>query len=87
MVGIVPLGQCSANDAPVLEIVENMSVFVCPTAVTNRTSSGAASANRRRGDGAIHFVPPGEKSEPTRPPEYYDETFRYLAGVGVPVLA
>jgi hypothetical protein len=40
----------------------------------------------RARQGMVIFIPPGEKSDQTRPPEFYDETFRYLAGVGVPVL-
>jgi len=40
----------------------------------------------RARQGMVIFVPPGERTDPTRPSEYYDETFRYLAGVGVPAL-
>ena len=29
------------------------------------------------------FVPPGDASDPTRLPEFYDETFGYLSGLGI----
>jgi hypothetical protein len=32
------------------------------------------------------FIPPGDEEDPTRPPAFYDETFDYLAGIGIPVL-
>ena len=41
----------------------------------------------RARQGMVLFIPPGDPSDPTRLPEFYDETFRYLAGVGIPVLA
>jgi hypothetical protein len=41
----------------------------------------------RARQGMVLFVPPGDPSDPTRLPEFYDETFRYIAGVGIPVLA
>jgi Uncharacterized conserved protein (DUF2075) len=41
----------------------------------------------RARQGMVLFIPPGDASDPTRLPEFYDETFRYLAGVGIPVLA
>jgi hypothetical protein len=31
-------------------------------------------------------VPNGDTADPTRDPAYYDATYEYLAGVGVPVL-
>lgn len=40
----------------------------------------------RARQGMVIFVPPGERTDPTRPPEYYDATFRYLKGVGVEVI-
>jgi hypothetical protein len=30
------------------------------------------------------FVPPGDRRDPTRLPKFYDGTFEYLLGVGVP---
>ncbi len=38
----------------------------------------------RARQGMAIFVPPGDRSDPTRPPEYYDRTFEYLSSVGVP---
>jgi hypothetical protein len=32
------------------------------------------------------FVPPGDLRDPTRMPEFYDETFDYLRATGVPAL-
>jgi hypothetical protein len=40
----------------------------------------------RARQGMVIFVPPGERTDPTRQPEYYDATFRYLEGVGLKVL-
>ncbi len=40
----------------------------------------------RARQGMVIFVPPGHANDPTRSPEYYDATFRYLTGLGVPVL-
>jgi hypothetical protein len=34
----------------------------------------------------VLFVPPGHGRDPTRSPEYYDDTFAYLRGVGIPAL-
>jgi hypothetical protein len=31
----------------------------------------------------VIFVPPGETSDPTRAPIFYDETHEYLAGLGI----
>jgi hypothetical protein len=40
----------------------------------------------RARQGMILFIPPGDKQDPTRPPEFYDSTFQYLVDIGVPVL-
>lgn len=40
----------------------------------------------RARQGMVIFVPPGDATDPTRQPEYYDATFEYLAGIGVSVL-
>ena len=40
----------------------------------------------RARQGMVIFVPTGEPSDATRPPEYYDPTFRYLKELGIPVL-
>jgi len=40
----------------------------------------------RARQGMVIFVPPGDRHDPTRLPEIYDTTFKYLADVGVPVL-
>lgn len=37
----------------------------------------------RARQGMVIFVPPGDQNDPTRAPEYYDVTYRYLAGLGV----
>lgn len=37
----------------------------------------------RARQGMAIFVPPGDPDDPTRLPEYYDETFAYLASVGI----
>ncbi|MFY9344362.1 MAG: DUF2075 domain-containing protein [Planctomycetota bacterium] len=37
----------------------------------------------RARQGMAIFVPPGDKNDPTRLPEFYDETFGYLASLGV----
>jgi hypothetical protein len=29
------------------------------------------------------FVPPGDRRDPTRLPEFYDGTFEYLTGIGL----
>jgi hypothetical protein len=34
----------------------------------------------------VIFVPPGDPSDPTRRPAFYDPTFEYLAATGIPVL-
>ena len=37
----------------------------------------------RARQGMVLFVPPGDAGDFTRPPEFYDETFRYLTGLGI----
>jgi len=40
----------------------------------------------RARQGMVIFVPPGDSADPTRSPAYYDSTFNYLTGLGMPVL-
>jgi hypothetical protein len=40
----------------------------------------------RARQGMMIFVPPGNRSDATRSPEFYDSTFHYLTELGVPVL-
>lgn len=40
----------------------------------------------RARQGMVLFIPPGDSSDPTRLPDYYDETFQYLASLGMQVL-
>jgi hypothetical protein len=40
----------------------------------------------RARQGMVIFVPAGDNADPTRTPAYYDPTFEYLAGIGIPVL-
>lgn len=40
----------------------------------------------RARQGMVLFVPPGNARDATRLPEYYDRTFAYLAGLGIPTL-
>ena len=40
----------------------------------------------RARQGMVIFVPTGDKADATRDPAYYDSTFGYLAGMGIPVL-
>ncbi len=40
----------------------------------------------RARQGMVIFVPPGDPSDPTRSPEFYDPTFNYLCELGVPEL-
>lgn len=40
----------------------------------------------RARQGMVIFVPPGDPSDPTRKPDYYDGTYDYLAGLGLAVL-
>jgi DUF2075 family protein len=41
----------------------------------------------RARQGMVIFVPRGASTDPTRAAEYYDPTFEYLVGLGLPVLA
>lgn len=38
----------------------------------------------RARQGMVLFVPPGDAEDATRLPEYYDATFEYLSGLGIP---
>lgn len=38
----------------------------------------------RARQGMVVFVPPGSKNDPTRSPAFYDSTFEYLKGLGIP---
>jgi hypothetical protein len=40
----------------------------------------------RARQGMVLFVPPGESTDPTRSPKFYDSTFNYLAELGIPTL-
>ena len=40
----------------------------------------------RARQGMVMFVPPGDRSDPTRLPVHYDETWRYLKAAGITVL-
>ena len=40
----------------------------------------------RARQGMVLFVPPGESTDPTRSPAFYDSTFNYLAELGIPKL-
>lgn len=40
----------------------------------------------RARQGMAIFVPPGNREDATREPRFYDETFRYLTGLGLPVV-
>jgi hypothetical protein len=40
----------------------------------------------RARQGMVVFIPPGDSNDPTRSPAYYDSTFGYLAGLGIPVI-
>lgn len=37
----------------------------------------------RARQGMVIFVPPGDPDDPTRQPTFYDETYEYLAGLGI----
>jgi hypothetical protein len=41
----------------------------------------------RARQGMVIFVPPGDRRDATRDPEFYDGTFGYLKGLGVPVIS
>jgi hypothetical protein len=38
----------------------------------------------RARQGMVIFIPPGDPSDPTRSPEFYDPTFNYLSDIGIP---
>jgi schlafen family protein len=38
----------------------------------------------RARQGMVLFVPPGDTHDPTRLPEFYDETYSYLVNIGIP---
>jgi hypothetical protein len=40
----------------------------------------------RARQGMVLFIPPGDITDPTRPPEFYDSTFTYLERIGLRVL-
>jgi hypothetical protein len=40
----------------------------------------------RARQGMVIYVPPGNPSDPTRSPGFYDSTYHYLTGIGVPEL-
>jgi hypothetical protein len=40
----------------------------------------------RARQGMVLFIPPGDAGDPTRTPDYYNSTFRYLTGLGIPEL-
>jgi hypothetical protein len=40
----------------------------------------------RARQGTVIVVPPGEATDPTRAPKYYDPVFRLLREVGIPTL-
>jgi hypothetical protein len=40
----------------------------------------------RARQGMVIYVPPGNPSDPTRSPEFYDATYRYLTELGIPEL-
>lgn len=40
----------------------------------------------RARQGMVIFVPPGDQNDATRPPEFYDATYAYLNGLGIPTL-
>lgn len=37
----------------------------------------------RARQGMVIFVPPGDKSDPTRAPAFYDDTYQYLTAIGI----
>lgn len=40
----------------------------------------------RARQGMIIFVPPGDRNDATRPPDFYDATYAYLNAIGIPTL-
>ena len=41
----------------------------------------------RARQGMVIFIPRGDTEDPTRMPAFYDSTFNYLAGLGIPIIA
>jgi hypothetical protein len=41
----------------------------------------------RARQGLIIFVPPGDQTDPTRAPDFYDTTYAYLSSVGIPTIS
>lgn len=41
----------------------------------------------RARQGMVIFVPPGDRDDHTRPPQYYDSTYLYLLSVGIPEIS
>lgn len=41
----------------------------------------------RARQGMVLFVPPGDSSDPTRSPKFYDSTYQYLTELGIPTLS
>jgi hypothetical protein len=41
----------------------------------------------RARQGMIVFIPPGDATDPTRSPAFYDSTFNYLRQLGIPEIA
>lgn len=41
----------------------------------------------RARQGMVIFIPKGDSEDPTRKPAFYDSTFNYLAGLGIPIIA
>ena len=40
----------------------------------------------RARQGMVIFIPPGSSTDPTRDPKFYDGTFEYLKGIGIPTI-
>ncbi|MGY9015923.1 MAG: DNA/RNA helicase domain-containing protein [Rhodospirillales bacterium] len=40
----------------------------------------------RARQGLIVYIPPGDQQDPTRLPEFYDETVEYLTRCGIPII-
>jgi hypothetical protein len=40
----------------------------------------------RARQGMVVFIPEGDRTDPTRSPDYYDSTYNYLCGLGIPAL-
>jgi hypothetical protein len=41
----------------------------------------------RARQGMVIFIPPGSASDPTRLPAFYDATYAYLVGLGIPAVS